>query len=140
MSGNNTTEKTPTRDEIRAAIFGAKPESRTIDFFGNKIELRQPTIADAMRMQRIEQEEAMTQMLVSYAFVPKTQDHIFEEADAEAIMGIPFGPDMQRFTETFNDLVGVKTEGLDKRVKDAVKSSEGGTATPDGDDDSGGAA
>jgi hypothetical protein len=147
MSGNSktTTPTEPTaqgvlsRDALRAKIFGAKPESRTIEFFGGQVELRQPTLGAAMEMRRLGEEDATVQMLVNYAFVPGTQEHVFEEADAEGIQQIPFGPDMQRLTTAINDLIGVTVEGLEKQVGGAMKSPAEGPSEDSGDVDSGGA-
>ena len=130
MSGNNKQaqkqELPASRDDIRAAIFGAKPNSTTIEFFGHNIELRQPTLGDTMAMRRANAEDATVQMLVQYAFVPGTNDHVFEETDADSIRNIPFGPDMLRLSQAVNALIGVTAEGLEKQVGEAEKSSSEG--------------
>jgi hypothetical protein len=149
MSGNNkqqveepTTEPAAaplTRDQIREKVFGAKAESKIIDFFGAQVELRQPTVGVTMEMRQGTPEQATSQMLINYTFVPGTQEKVFEEADAEAIMQLPFGPDMNRYTTEVNKLVGISTEGLEKLVGNAMKRAGDGAAQGNGDVDSGGA-
>jgi hypothetical protein len=134
MSGNNTKQAARlSKQQLRDKIFGAKPEARTIDFFGGQMELRQPTLGVVMQMRRVSQEDAMAQMLVNYAFVPGGDEHVFEETDAEVIKDIPFGPDMQRLTNTINDLLGITSEGLDKQVESAMKSPAEGPAEDSAD-------
>lgn len=140
MSGTTTKAPTPNRDAIRSAIFGAKPDIKIIDFFGNQIELRQPTLGATMEMRRSTDEDATVRMLVQYAFVPGSDDHVFEEADADQIKEIPFGPDMQRLSQAVNELVGVTPGDIEKMVKDATKSPEEGSSSDNGDGNSGGAA
>jgi hypothetical protein len=145
-----TSTSTPSRDEIRASIFGAKPDTKLIDFFGNKIELRQPVLGTTMEMRRATPEDATVQMLVQYAFIPvydaegKVQplagtEHVFEETDADSIKQIPFGPDMQRLTTSVNELIGVTPQMLEAMVKDATKSAGEGSAENSGDVNSVGA-
>src|SRR5690348_4649470 len=150
MSGNTKTKTPATKDQIRQAIFNAKPDSRIIEFFGNDIEIRQPTMGVVMEMRKQEEVEQTTGMLINYAFVPvydekgnvipgAGQEHVFEATDEESIRGIPFGPDMKRLTDAINDLLGTTPEGLEKLVKDAGKSPASGSAEADGDVGGGGA-
>jgi len=139
MSGN-TKQSGNIRDDIRASIFGAKPETRTIEFFGHEIELRQPTLGATMEMRRSTDEDATANMLINYAYVPGTNDHVFEAADEENIKNIPFGADMQRLSQAVNELVGVTPADMEKMLKDATKSAGEGSAEADGDVDSGGTA
>lgn len=102
-----------TRDQIRAEIFKTrKPLSVVITFFGQQLELRQPTLADVMAVQETEdRQSAITQTLVRYAFIPKTEIHVFEAADADAIMQLPFGADMVGVTEALEKLTSVNFQG-----------------------------
>lgn len=131
-----TTGARPTIDQIRSAVFGAKPQSVNVTFFGNVIELKQPTVGRMMEMRQGSQDEATVSMLVNYAFLPDTDEHIFTEADAESIMQIPFGPDMVRLGQAVNELVGFDKEALDKLVAGAEKSPAAGQPGTDGNGDS----
>jgi hypothetical protein len=135
MSGTTKQEAAQaplSRDALRAKIFGAKPESTTIEFFGGQVELRQPKLEALMEMRRSNQEDALTQMLINYAYVPGSDEHVFEDTDEESIKQIPFGADMQRLTQAVNLLVGLTAEGLEKQVGSAVKSPAEGSAEGDG--------
>lgn len=141
MSGNKAAGKTSaTRDTIRAAIFNAKPESACIEFFGNEIELRQPTMGVVMNLRKMEEVDQTTQMLINYAFVPGTNDAVFEPEDEDGIRGIPFGPDMNRLLEAINKLLGISVEGLEKQVQNAMKSPGDGSSSDSSDVDSSGTA
>ena len=114
----------PSRDDIRSAIFGAKPRSEVIQFFGMEIELRQPVLGIILEYRRSEQEfDAAQMMLLNYTYVPGTDDKVFEDADLGAINSIPFGEDMTRLTSTVAELMGQGVGGLQTQIKDAVKSA-----------------
>ncbi len=115
------TTETPNNVSTRSAIFkNAKPKSKNIEFFGQTIELRQPSLADALSasvQSENNSQKDIAFMLVNYAFMPNTNDKIFSEADVNAIMGMPFGADMNRVIATVNELSDITTE-----VKDQVKN------------------
>jgi len=102
-------EAKPDRNAIRAAIFASKkPMSKEVLFFGQKIELRQPILEDILTAQSGEdRKSAIVDTLVKYAFVPGTDEHIFEDADGDAIMKLPFGQDMVNITNALEDLTTV---------------------------------
>jgi hypothetical protein len=131
----------PTRDEIRAAVFGAKPESKVIeDFFGQRVELKQPTLGRMLEMRAGSQQDATFEMLLNYTFVPGTETKVFEEADRELVQQLPFGKAMQEFINSFNELVGVDAKALEGLVANAMKRPGDGTSEDNGDVNSGGAA
>jgi hypothetical protein len=136
---NTTTTGPLSRDQMRAHIFSAKAECKEIQFFGTSLELRQPTLGTVLDMQQQSVEHAALYMLINFAFVPGTDEKVFESADEEGLMKMPFGPDMKRLTDAVNELMGVDVEALQKKIADATKSPEAGTAEVSGDDDSGGA-
>jgi len=127
------------RDAMRAKIFGAKPEKETIDFFGTRVELRQPSLGVMLEARNASIEEASVQMLLNFAFVPGTEEKVFEVADEDSIREIPMGPDLQRLYGACNKLLGVDTEALEKQVKNAMKSPKDGLSESADDVDSGGA-
>lgn len=113
-----------TRDEMRAKIFSAKARSKEIDFFGTRIELRQPTIGVILAQRRGELAlDASQMMLMQYAFVPGTNDHVFEEADLDALDELPFGKDMQDLSMAVADLMGSDVKELKQQITDESKSS-----------------
>jgi len=99
----------PDRKSIRDAIFSSKkPMSKVISFFGQQIELRQPTLEDILSVQSAEDRKAaVIDTLVKYAYVPGTDEHIFEDTDGASIMGLPFGQDMISVTAALEELTSV---------------------------------
>lgn len=97
------------RDQIRSAILGTKHlKTETIEFFGQQIELRQPTVGDIAAGQKSQSDiHAAIDILIRYAYIPGTTDHVFEEADADALAELPFGDDVIRLTEAVNRLMSV---------------------------------
>lgn len=91
--------KHPTRDEIRGAIFATKKLAKEeVEFFGQKIELRQPRLSDVISIQNAAKEggtqSAIVEALIKYAFIPGTDEHLFEEADTAEFLQMPFGQDL----------------------------------------------
>ena len=100
----------PTRDEIRAKLLGKTPlaETKMISLYGMDIELRQPTLEAILKSRDIDDNVARAvDMIIEYAFVPGTDDHVFETADREMILRWPFGKDLQTLNEAIADLTGV---------------------------------
>lgn len=128
MSNPNTENQvTPkvalTRDEIRAKILGSKAKSKTIEFFGAEIELRQPTLGVILEHRKAEGDiDALQMMLISYAYVPGTSDLVFDEADVDALMELPFGKDMNVLTTTVGELMGQDVKAVEAAITDATKS------------------
>lgn len=101
------------RDKLRQKVLATViPLTKTITFFGAEIEIRQITLGDVIRSQKAQQEGAdpqagMVQMLIDYAFVPGTDEHVFELADRDALMEQPFGHDFVRVSEAIAALTTV---------------------------------
>ena len=116
---------TTPRDSIRAKIFAAKPKSELLeDFYGTTIEIRQPSLEVALEARNTEQTEYLYSVLVDYAFVPGTNERVFELADVEAIRALPFGDEMTRLLSTVNRLLGIDSAAVEEMLKDATKSLE----------------
>jgi hypothetical protein len=119
-----TDTKPLTRDEIRAKIFGAKPQTETVDdFFGVTIELRQPTLSVALTQREVSDEERLYFMLTDYAFVPGTNEKVFEPADIANIKQLPFSGDFRRLMDAVNALLGTDPEEVEAAIADAEKSA-----------------
>ena len=114
------------RDEMRAKIFAAKPKTELVeDFYGTSIELRQPSIAVALETRNQGEDEAIFTMLLNYAYVPGTEEKIFEREDVEMLRGLPFGPSMTDLMAKVNRLLGIDGAAIEEMLKDATKSAEG---------------
>ena len=103
-------EAPPTRDEIRAKLLGKTPEaeSKMITLFGMDIELKQPTLEAILKSRDIgDNVSRAVDMIIEYAYVPGTDEHVFEPPDKEMILRWPFGKDLQVLNEAIADLTGV---------------------------------
>jgi len=122
------------RNKIRAAVSSAKPRSVIVSFNGVEIEMRQPSLGEVMDGQQTiseDRKEGVARMMIRFAYVPGTEEKVFEEGDVDMLIGLPFGDDMQRMNEAINNLTGVE-------VTDATKSGTPEESPAVGHDDSGG--
>lgn len=116
--------QTPTRDEIRAKVFGAKPKRKIVkDFFGADVEIVQPSLGVILATRQEGEDSQISKMLIDYTYLPNTQEKVFESADAEALLAIPFGEEMKRFTDAMNEILGISSKEIEMGIKDATKSS-----------------
>lgn len=103
------------RDAIRAGIFSGKQlKSKVVDFFGSEIELRQSNFGAIIDAQSKEdRQSAILEALISQAFVPGTEEKVFEEGDFAALKELPFGADFLRVSKALEELTEVNF--LDKK-------------------------
>ncbi len=112
-------EVAPTRDEMRGRLLGSetKPQSEMITLFGVEVELRQPTFASMLDLREIADTKTRTiEMIVQYAFVPDTDEHVFEDTDRDIILGWPFGEDVLEVQNAIARLSGIDIEALEERL------------------------
>ena len=100
------------RDEIRAKILSQenmRGKSVELKFFGADIELRQPSLGQIQQyMESGDNKISLIRMLLDYAYVPGTDERVFEAGDVEALSQLPFGEDMSKVAaaiEKFTSLV-----------------------------------
>ena len=105
-----------TRDSLRSKLLGSKKaKSKELELFGAPIELRQPTLRQVHEMQQSgEQKNAIAQILITQAYVPGTNDKVFEETDLDVIMEWPVGDWVQTLSDAIEDLSGVSTKEAKK--------------------------
>ncbi len=109
-----------TRNELRDALLGSvpKPESKVIEMFGVDIELRQPSLGAIMKARETgDQATRAVEMIIEYAFVPGTDDHVFDAADSDVIKNWPFGKDLARLNDAVAELTGVDIEAAIEDLK-----------------------
>jgi len=96
------------RDKIRTAVFSAAPDTRVIQFFGQDVEVRQPSLEDLINSEAVEdRRKAAVAMLIKYTYVPGTSERVFEEADGDSLLALPFNADMRRLQQAVNELMGI---------------------------------
>jgi hypothetical protein len=107
------------RAELRSSIFSStntKPKSKLVDFFGEQIEVRQPKVGVVLDL-RNAGEKNIKQMLIStliqYCYVPGTDEKVFEEADEDQLMEMPFGEDLTRLQTAISELTNVNIQADD---------------------------
>lgn len=115
-----------TRSELRDAIFSSdrtKPQVRTVTFFGEELEIRQPdlrTILSISTASADNRQTAIVDMIIAYAYVPGSDDRVFDEADKNQILSLPFGTDYTELQKAISDLTNVNV-----LTDTAVKNSDG---------------
>ena len=99
-----------TRDELRTALLGnaPKPDSVLITMFGVELELRQPNLGAILKA-RAEGDDATRaiDMIIQYAYVPGTNDQVFEDTDRAAMLNWPFGKDITELNNAIAKLTGI---------------------------------
>ena len=110
-----------TRDELRKALLGTapKPESKVITMFGVELELRQPNLGAIMKArEETDQATRAIDMIIEYAFVPGTDEHVFEMTDRDVIKNWPFGKDLTKLNAAIAELTGVDVEAAVEGLRD----------------------
>lgn len=108
------------RDGIRSAIFASKNKgaTRTFDFFGQAVEIRQPTLAQITRLSRVAAEDTkipqVVRVLIEYCYVPETNEKVFDIGDAEQLASLPSGKWLANFNKAFEELSGIDVEAAEK--------------------------
>lgn len=116
----NSISQPLTRDNVRARIFAAdntRGEAEIINFFGTKIELRQPSVGD---MQKFSEQAGQgdttqfTQILVSYSYVPGTNEKVFESGDVASLNLLPFNAEMQHVVTVIERFTNLSVQEAEK--------------------------
>lgn len=120
MADEEAVPHKPSRNELRKAIFAARPvRTKLVMFYGQQIEIRQPKMGDILAAQaQDDREQGIINILISYAYVPGTDEKVFEEGDADAIKEMGFGADFTAVSQAFAELTDVNF--LDTRTPSAA--------------------
>jgi hypothetical protein len=105
-----------TRDDVRTKIFaGRKRKSKVIIIFGAKVEVRQPSVGQALSLsQTSNNADALLNFMLNYVYVPGTEDKVFEDADRESILNFPAESWMREFSDAIEELTGLDLEQAEK--------------------------
>jgi len=101
---------TSKRNELRAKLLGnaPKPKTELITLFGAEVELRQPTLATIMEMSdEADNKQRSVDMFLKYAYVPGTDELVFEKADSAVILNWPFGDELLAMQQAVGRLTGL---------------------------------
>lgn len=105
---------------LKSRIFSAsnkRLKSEIVEFFGEKIEIRQSTVGRMFDSRKQLEGEDVAHgifILMNYAYVPGTDIPVFDEADADQILSLPFGEDMSRVFAAFNKINGMDIAAEEK--------------------------
>ncbi len=114
------------RDKLRATLLGdaALPEFELITIFGGEIELRQPSWGAMMAARAVEDDEQRAiGMVIEYAYVPGTNERVFEEGDKEKILQWPFGSAIMDLQMAIARLTGVDIASIEEELaKDPLRA------------------
>lgn len=102
------------RDAIRAAFFNQKIQVKTVTVAGIKMEIRQPAVGDIMLMQVPEgmdsRKYAAAKVLCDYCYVPGTDEKVFDQADIESILAVPFSGDWVKLQSEIDSLTDIMSQ------------------------------
>lgn len=106
------------RDDIRGKIFSTKQKKILTSFNGAQIELRQPNLKTVLEnLDNADRKNTVVTILIDYAYVPGTDERIFEDTDFDSIMELPFGSDFMEVSEAIDKLTN-----LNKKVGEERKN------------------
>ena len=100
------------RDELRTKIFSAKVlKTEKVNLFGAEVEIRQPTLGDIIKTQGMEDRAAgIVYLLISYCYVPGTDEKVFDPADEKTLLGMPFDESFTSASIAITRMIGVEVE------------------------------
>lgn len=107
---------------IRSGILGSKKgKTKEVDMFGHKVEVRQPTVGQLLEMESNEDKKsALVNMLVTYCYMPNSDQHIFTKEDAGELMALPAGEWLTGFNNAIAELTDVDTKEAEKNLEAAA--------------------
>lgn len=116
----------PTRDQLRAVLIGKKhePQRKRVELFGVEVELQQPTLRSILEAQDASDELTRTaDVFIQYAYVPDTDERVFEEGDRDVILNWPFTEDLVKVQLLIAELTGVDIRDAEEELKDPLSES-----------------
>ncbi len=121
-----TTPVNEARDSIRAGIFSSKKfRSKIINLFGQEVEIRQPSVGQVLSSRDTDDQKLMfITLLCQYAYVPGTDDRVFEDADVEAIEEWPIGPWFKEFNDAIVDLTEIDISAAEKNSRKTLDAAQ----------------
>lgn len=117
------TENNDMRAAVRAAIFDKEnrlPRSEPVTLFGQKLELRQPTLAQISKMGQVDPKDktpGIVKIMIEHLYMPGSNEKVFDIADADMLASMPAGPWLDEVNSAMEKLSGVD-------VQEAEKNSE----------------
>jgi len=132
MAGTGNGTAATAKANLRTKIFAARrPKSETVDFGGEKIEVRMPAYGEFLQSISEDQDvkSRSIRMIIMMCYVPGTDERIFDVSDFDAIASMPFDEDMLRLNGVMNKYLGVKEEDVKAAGKKSDQVQTGGTSS-----------
>lgn len=114
------TKSTEVRNDLRKQLIGTKhvPERTVVKLFGTEIELQQPTLASMLEARQEDSERVRTaDMFIRYAFVPGTDERVFEDGDRDTILNWPYTKEILAIQTTIMKLTGIDIADAEEILK-----------------------
>lgn len=106
------------RKQLRDQLL-ARQEVKTekVTIFGQEVELRQPSVEAILNAREQDDPvERALDMIIRYAFVPGTEEQIFEEGDKAQLRKWPWGGDVVKIQEAILKLTGINISEAEKEL------------------------
>ena len=114
-------DTTHVRKALRDKLIGNKhiPAREVVTLFGCEIELRQPTLASILQSREEDDEQRrITDVFINYAYVPGTDEHVFEDGDRDVILNWPFTEELVQVQLVIAKLTGVDLGNAEEAIKE----------------------
>lgn len=111
------------RNRLRSTIFSGKSKhrkSKIIDFMGEKVEVRQPTIRQITEMAKAAKQDDVNAILLSiieHCYVPGTEEQLFEKGDQEGLLDLPAGDWLNNLNKAIEELTGIDVGVAEKNLE-----------------------
>ena len=104
------------RGILRSTILKNKRgRTITVDFFGQDVEVRQPTVGQILKQQdETDRNKLLVNLIVEYCYVPGTDERVFTKEDYDEIVQLPVGKWFNDLNSAIADLTGVNVEEAEK--------------------------
>lgn len=112
------------RDQLRAKVFSSENtvfKRKALTYKGAELEIKQPSLEEVTGM--FDQPDSTSRaiyLLIHLAYIPGTDERVFEDTDFDTLKAMPYGPEM-------TDIQDMISEFFRGNAKEAEKNSE---ATP----------
>ncbi len=112
---------TDTRDELRKKILADyKPKSELVQFMGAEVEVRQPSLKALLDAQdKDSTADKIVQLIVNFVYVPDTKERVFEDADYDTLLAMPWNEDIAELQNVIARLSGVDVEKAIKELNES---------------------
>lgn len=100
------------RDAMRSTIFASRNvESELVTLAGEEIEIRTPSLGAVLdSREESSTKRMMARMIINYCYVPGTDQQLFESADMEMLLNMPFNREFVKLNEAIQRLTGINVD------------------------------